>query len=281
MAHDADRPRRLDQGQASRSGGHAGGPRRAEAVMGQDPATASKLRGMIEVVIDAARALGHISADRANPARWRGHLDKLLPKPKKLTRGHHRAMAYSDLPEFMARLSEMPSPAARALRFTILTACRTSEALRMTWDEVDFDKAVWTVPAGRMKMQREHTVPLSDPALAILRDQHEARGRNPYIFAGARPRQPLTARSMPMLLRRLGVPVTVHGMRASFRMWAADVAHAPFELAEAALAHAVGNQTVAAYQRSSMLERRRPLMQAWGDFVTGKTGDNVIPLKRA
>ena len=153
------------------------------------PETASRLRGRIESVINAARALGHIPDDKANPARWKGHLDHLLPKQNKLSRGHHKALAYADLPEFVKRLREVQAgnTAALALEFLILTATRTSETLNATWEEMIFDTATWTVPKERMKMQKEHAVPLSDRALEILKAQHEACGKNPFVFAG-RPR---------------------------------------------------------------------------------------------
>jgi integrase len=185
-------------------------------------------------------------------------------------------MPYADLPAFMARLSETPLAAAKALMFTILTCARTSEVLLITWDEVSFADATWRVPASRMKMGKPHDVPLSEQALRLLGDQMATRGKNPFVFAG-RQRQPLSSMTMAMLLRRMGIDVTVHGMRSSFRMWAADTG-VPFDLAEAALAHAAGSAVVQAYQRSSMLERRRPLMSAWADFVTG-ANDNVITLK--
>jgi integrase len=242
------------------------------------PAMAGKFRGRLEKVIDMARALGHIDEDRANVARWKGHLDHLLPKRQRLVRGHHKAMAHADLPAFMARLSEAPVAAAKALMFTILTCARTSEVLKMTWDEVSFADAVWRVPASRMKMQKEHSVPLSDAALAILGAQEAKRGKNSYVFPG-KPRQPLSAMTMAMLLRRMGAgSFTVHGMRSAARSWMADQGIA-FELAEACLAHAVGNAVVQAYQRSQLTERRRPLMQSWSDYVTGKTSDNVVPLQ--
>ena len=241
------------------------------------PETGSRLRGRIEAVIDMARALGHIDADRANPARWKGHLDHLLPPAKKLARGHHAAMPYDQLPELMARLAETPGVASRALTFTILTCARTSEVLHATWDEISFADAIWRVPASRMKMQKPHDVPLSEQALRLLGDQMGHRGKSVYVFPG-RPRQPLSAMAMAMLLRRMGVDATVHGFRSSARSWMADVG-TPFELAESALAHTVGNAVVQAYQRSSMLERRRPLMQSWANFVIGSTGDNVVALK--
>jgi integrase len=179
------------------------------------------------------------------------------------------------------RLRASSNTAALALEFLILTATRTGETLGMTWDEVDFDNATWNVPKERMKMGREHVVPLSDPAVAILRAQEAERGKNPHVFPG-RPMRPLSNMSMAMLMRRMGASdFTVHGMRSSFRMWCSDVAHVEFEVAEQCLAHAVGNSTSRAYNRSDMLERRRPIMSAWADFVTGQTGDNVEPLRRA
>jgi integrase len=233
------------------------------------PETGSRLRGRIEAVIDMARALGHIDADRANPARWRGHLDHLLPPAKKLgVRGHHAAMPYADLPAFMVRLAEIDTTASRALQFLILTCARTSEVLHMTWDEVSFGDAIWRVPSARMKMQEPHDVPLSEDALRLLGDQMGERGKNPFVFPG-KPRQSLSSMAMAMLMRRMGADeFTVHGFRSAARSWMADQGIA-FELAESALAHTVGNSIVQAYQRPSMLERRRPLMQSWSDFVTG------------
>ena len=197
------------------------------------PETASRVRGRIEKILNAARVRGHIAADKANPARWKDHLKDILPSPKKVgKRGHHVAMPYAQLPAFMARLAEIDSAASRALQLTILSACRTSEVLHMTWDEIDFGNAVWRVPASRMKMQKPHDVPLSDPALAILLAQEIGRGDNPHVFPG-RPMRPLTTAAMLVLLRRMNIDATVHGFRAAFRMWAADVARAPFEIAEA------------------------------------------------
>jgi integrase len=243
------------------------------------PETGSRLRGRVEAVIDMARALGHIDADRANPARWRGHLDHLLPPAKKLgVRGHHAAMSYSDLPAFMAKLAETPGVAAKALAFTILTCARTNETLGMTWDEVSFSSSTWVVPPSRMKMQKPHDVPLSEQVLRLLGDQMAGRGKNPFVFSG-RPRQPLSAMAMAMLLRRMGAgEFTVHGFRSAARSWMADQG-IEFQLAEACLAHTVGNAVVQAYQRSSMLERRRPTMQAWSDFVCRKNDANVVALK--
>ena len=196
-----------------------------------------------------------------------------LPNPRKVgkPRTHHAAMPYADLPAFMARLGEIDTLAARALMFTILTAARSGEVLKMTFDEINFDTATWSLPASRMKMKREFSVPLSSATLDILRAQEFLHRSNPFVFPG-RPMKPLSAMTMAMTMKRMGAggAFTVHGMRSSFRMWAADVAHAPFEVAEQCLAHVTGSAVVQAYQRSSMLERRRPLMQSWADYVTGK-----------
>jgi integrase len=246
------------------------------------PETMSRLRGRIEVILASAQVAGWIDPDKPNPARWKNWLDHMLPPPKKIgSRGHHAAMPYADLPAFMARLSETPGVAAKALMFTILTCARTSEVLGATWDdEIEFASATWRVRGERMKMGKPHDVALSDAALRILADQMAGRGKNPFVFPGGRPRQPLSSMAMAMLMRRMGAgEFTVHGMRSAARSWMADNG-VEFELAEACLAHVVGNSVIQAYQRSSMLERRRPLMQAWSDFVTGKDNAKVIQIKR-
>jgi integrase len=245
------------------------------------PETASRLRGRIEAVLASAQVAGHILPTHPNPARWKGWLGQMLPDPRKVgePRGHHAAMPYADVPAFVEKLSRTSGVAARALAFSILTAARTGEVLKATWDEVDFDAAVWRVPAARMKMGKPHDVPLSAEALAILRTQQAERGRNPYVFPGARPLKSLHVMTMSKVMRRLGAGAfTVHGMRSAARSWMADNG-IEFELAEACLAHAVGNAVVQAYQRSSMLERRRPVMQAWASFLTGEADDNVVPLR--
>jgi integrase len=244
------------------------------------PETMSRLRGRIEVVLASAQVAGHIDPDKPNPARWKNWLDHMLPAPKKIgSRGHHAAMDYRDLPAFMAKLDQTPGDSARALAFTILTCARTSEALGARWDEIDPEMTTWRVPKERMKMGKAHDVPLSDQAVAILKAQHATRGDNPHVFPG-RPMRGLSNMSMAMLMRRLGAgDFTVHGMRSAARSWMADQGVA-FELAEAALGHQVGNAVVQAYQRSSMLERRRPVLAAWATFVTGETADNVVELRR-
>ena len=243
------------------------------------PETASRLRGRIEAVIASAQVDGWIPEDRPNPARWKNWLDRKLPKPKKLgSRGHHKALPYDQLPALMARLAEIESVASRALQFTILTCSRTSETLGARWDEVSFETATWTIPPSRMKMGREHQVPLSDAAVAILRRQRDERGdsENPHVFPG-RPMRGLSNMALAMLMRRIKIDATVHGFRSSARSWMADQG-VTFEVAEAALAHTVGSAVVAAYQRSSMLELRRPVLSAWADFIC--PADNVVALNR-
>lgn len=235
--------------------------------------TASRLRGRIERVLDAAKAKGHRSGE--NPALWRGHLDKLLPRRQKLTRGHHTALPYPDVPAFVAALKARPAIAARALEFTILTAARSGETFGATWSEFDLDAGVWTVPKERMKAQREHRVPLSPPALAVL-DEMKAFGTasEAYVFPGQKKDRPLSVMSMDMILRRMKVDVTVHGFRSSFRDWCGEATEFPRELAEVALAHVVGDQTERAYRRGDALEKRRGLMLAWGEFCERKAKAN-------
>ena len=244
----------------------------------EKPETASRLRGRIERVLDAARAAGHRTEE--NPARWRGHLDQLLSKRQKLSRGHHAAMPYDEVPAFVAGLRERPAVAARALEFTILTAARSGEALAARWDEINFDAKLWMVPAGRTKAAREHRVPLSDRGIAILREMETGRIGD-YVFPGQRHRRPLSNMAFEMLLRRITSPYTAHGFRSSFRDWAGDKTTFPREVAEAALAHAIGNETEAAYRRSDALEKRRKLMDAWAAYCEPKNADEkVTPLRR-
>jgi integrase len=244
------------------------------------PETASRLRGRIETVLDAARAKGHIARNEANPARWRGHLDKLLPKRQKLTRGHHAAMAFDDVPEFIGKLHERPAVAAIALEFLILTAARSGEVLGARWAEMDMVAKVWTVPAARMKAGCEHRVPLSGRALAIL--DEAANGRTgEFVFPGQRSDKSLSGMAMKMLLRRMkAAGVTVHGFRSAFRDWCGEATSFPREIAEAALAHTAGDATERAYRRGDALEKRRTLMEAWAAFCEPKESSNVITMAR-
>lgn len=230
--------------------------------------TASRLRGRIERVLDAAKAKGHRTGE--NPALWRGHLSNLLPKRQKLTRGHHAALPYADVPAFVEQLRARASTAARALEFTILTAARSGETLNARWREIDRVAKVWTVPGERMKAGREHRVPLTPQALAILEEMAQA-GAEPdaYVFPGQKEGRPLSPMAMEMQLRRMKVAVTVHGFRSSFRDWCSEETAFAREIAEAALAHVVGDATERAYRRGDALEKRRQLMTAWADYCSG------------
>ena len=224
------------------------------------------------------------TSTRTGPIRRAGAAGSTakLANPKKIgERGHYAAVPYADLPAFMARLGREPGTVAKALAFIVLTAARSGETLGMTWDEVDLAAATWTIPASRMKAGKAHVVPLSDQAISILRGQYEMRGKNPHVFPSHLPRQALSSASLALVMRRLGTNATTHGMRASFRMWTADQGIA-FEVAEACLAHTVGSAVVQAYQRSSMLERRRPAMEAWASYVMPRAkADKVVSISEA
>lgn len=226
------------------------------------PETASRVRGRIERVLDAAKAKGHREGE--NPARWRGHLDFLLPRRSKLTKGHHAALPFADIADFMRDLVGRPALAARALEFTILTAARSGETLGATWSEIDLDQAIWTVAADRMKAGVEHQVPLSDKAISILR---QLRPRSPtageLVFQGTAGAK-LSNMSMAMLLRRMDrTTITVHGFRSTFRDWAGETTQFAREDVEMALAHTIESKSERAYRRGRALEKRRNLMDAW------------------
>jgi len=233
------------------------------------PETASRVRGRVERVLDAAKAKGLRSGE--NPARWRGHLEQLLPKRKRLIRGHHKAMPYENVPAFMAELASRSSTAGRALELTILTACRTNEALGARFGEIDQKQALWTIPKERMKTGREHRVPLSAAALAIVEAMRIGRDPKPgdLLFEGQRPGKPLSQMAMSMLLRRMKLDATTHGFRSAFRDWCGEETPYAREIAEAALAHAVGDATERAYRRGDALEKRRIVMDAWAAYCGG------------
>jgi integrase len=238
------------------------------------PSTARRVRGRIENVLDFAAA--HKWRAGENPARWRGHLQSILPTRQKLEQAHHRALPYQQIPALMARLREKDFATNRALQFTVLCATRTSETLGARFEEFDLDAALWTVPATRTKTGGTHRIPLSEPALAIVRHAAEIR-RSDFVFPGRRAEQPLSRTVMITELRRLGVASTAHGLRSSFRDWAGDETNCPREICEAALGHAVTSRTESAYRRSDALERRRQLMQSWARYCEPESG-NVISL---
>lgn len=236
---------------------------------GEKQETAEKLREAVERVLDAAKVEGLRAGE--NPAAWKGNLEHVLHKPDALTRTtHHAAMPHSAVAPFMKKLAAVDGIGARALEFTILTACRSGEARGATWDEIDMDGAVWTIPASRMKGGRQHRVPLSPAAIAVLNDM-KAKRLNDIVFPGVRDKKPLSDMSLAKALKSAGGgDFTVHGFRSTFRDWATEVAHAPREIAEAALSHAVGDAVERSYARSDALERRRALMADWAAYCSGQ-----------
>ena len=263
--------------------------------------TASRLRGRIEAILDWAKVRGYRAGE--NPARWRGHLDKLLPAKAKVHKVEHwPALPHGQIGAFMADLRSRTGTAAKALEFAILTAARTDEALGATWDEIDMRAKLWAVPAERMKGGREHRVPLCDRALEILcgmmPDGQGSIARK-YVFPGTKPGRPLSNTAMLELLRRMNAERTVaglprytdpkqggrdvvpHGFRSTFRQWVAERTNFPGEVAEAVLAHIRGDRTERAYDRSDLFPKRRRLMAAWAEFC-GKPGGNgeVVALRK-
>ncbi len=240
--------------------------------------TASRLRGRIERVLDAAKAQGLRSGE--NPARWRGHLDQLLPKRQRLTRGHHAAMNYADVPTFIADLQSRNATAALALEFTILTAARSGEVLGARSDEFDLERAVWTVPAARMKAGREHRVPLSPRSLKIVKGLRDTCD-GVFAFPGQNAGMPLSVMAMEMVLRRMKIEnVTVHGFRSAFRDWSAECTNFPNEVCEAALAHVIENKSEAAYRRGDLFEKRRKLMEAWAAYCATPKVGKIVAFRR-
>jgi integrase len=239
--------------------------------------TASRLRGRIERVLDAARAKGLRTGE--NPARWRGHLDALLPRRKRLTRGHHVALPYPEVPAFVSDLRKRKSVAALGLEFLILTASRSGEVIGAAKGEIDRKAKLWVVPGERMKGGREHRVPLCTRCLEILDAVEPLNAGTDYVFPGQKRGRPLSNMAFDMLLRRMKMDVTVHGFRSSFRDWAGEATTFPREVAEAALAHVVGDETERAYRRGDALEKRRRLMSAWSNYIAASDhGGKVVPL---
>ena len=227
--------------------------------------TARRVRGRIEAILDWASARNMRTGD--NPARWRGLLMHLLAKRSKVSAVmHHAALPYTTIGEFMATLGDQEGIAAKALEFTILTAARTSEVIGARWQEIDLDAAIWTVPADRIKAGKEHRVPLSAPAVAIAKAMSKTR-QSEFVFPGGRRERPLSNMAMAGVLKRMGRDdITVHGFRSCFRDWAAEQTNYPREVAEMALAHAVGDKVEAAYRRGDLFEKRKKLMAAWSKF---------------
>jgi len=249
-----------------------------EPIWGEKTETASRVRGRIEAILDAAKVREYRTGE--NPARWRGHLAQILPARTKLSRGHHRAAPYDEVPSILAALRAHRAVGALALEFAILTAARTGEVIGAKWDEFNFTKRVWTIPAHRMKTGREHRVPLSDQALGVLRSV-EKLGKT-HVFPGQRS-SAMSSMTMLMLLRRMKSDVTVHGFRSSFRDWAAECTGYSHEVCEMALAHTISNKAEAAYRRGDLFEKRRRLMAKWGVYCAKEHGTQaeVVPFRVA
>ena len=240
--------------------------------------TAARLRGRIERILDWAAARGYRAGD--NPARWRGHLDKLLPAKTKVSKDKHfAALPYGEVGGFMEALRLQPGTGARALEFAILTGSRTGEVIRAKWSEIDRGESLWIIPAERMKAGREHRVPLSRQAIAIL-ERLPVEGD--YVFPGGRAQAPLSQMALLAVLRRMNRrDLTVHGFRSSFRDWAAETTAFPNEVVELALAHTVADKVEAAYRRGDLFAKRRRLMDAWAKFCAKlpAAAGQVVPLR--
>ncbi|MCJ2116761.1 integrase arm-type DNA-binding domain-containing protein [Methylobacterium sp. J-001] len=238
-----------------------------EPIWGDKTETATRVRGRIESVLDWAATRGYRQGE--NPARWRGHLQNLLPKRSKVQRvEHHAAIPFVQITEFVASLRQQNGTSPLALEFTILTAARTGEVIGATWDEIDLAERAWTVPAERMKGGREHRVPLCAQALRILERFRALDDK--YVFPGGKRGRPLSNMAMLELLKRMGRPdLTVHGFRSTFRDWAAETTHFPNEMVEMALAHIIENKVEAAYRRGDLFQKRHELMNAWAVYCVG------------
>jgi integrase len=229
--------------------------------------TARRIRGRIEVILDWAKVRGYRFGE--NPARWRGQMNQLLPARSKLNSvEHHAALPYSEISDFMKALRAISGNSAAAFEFLILAAARTSEVIYAKWAEIDFKKKLWIVPAARMKSRREHRVPLSSAAIAVLKQMEEGKGE--YVFAGRSPYAPLSNMALLMTLGRMNrADITAHGFRSTFRDWAAECTNFPSEVVEMALAHVIEGKTEAAYRRGDLLDKRRQLMEAWAEYCAG------------
>ena len=234
--------------------------------------TAARLRGRIENILDWATVREFRSGD--NPARWKGHLDKLLPRPSKVAKsGHFAALPYKEISQFMQQLRSQPGIGAAALEFTIYTAARSGEVRGATWSEIDLAEHIWTIPAERMKAGKVHKVPLSDSALAVIKKIQDFR-INDFIFSGTKEDKPLSDMSLTAVLRRMSRgDLTVHGFRSTFKDWSSETTAYPREVTEMALAHTIGNKTEEAYRRGDLFEKRKQLMDEWAQYCSKDKSD--------
>ena len=251
-----------------------------EPIWNNKTQTASRVRGRIEAILDWATARGFRVGE--NPARWRGHLDKLLPARSKVQKvKHHKALSYTEIGAFMKKLREQEGVAVRALEWLILTASRTSETIGATWDEIDFEAKIWTIPAERIKGGKEHRVPLSSEALKIAKEMYKLKDGD-YVFQGGKRGKPLSTNALLALLKRMDHQgLTAHGFRSTFRDWAAEQTNYPCEVAEMALAHTIEDKVEAAYRRGDLFEKRKRLMAEWAQYCgTVTRSAKVIKLNR-
>lgn len=237
-----------------------------EPIWNEKTETASRIRGRIESILDYAKVRGYRSGD--NPARWKGNLEHILPARAAVAPvEHHTSLDYSEIPEFWLSLQKQLGMGARALALCILTATRSGEVIGARWDEIDLDKAIWVIPAARMKARQEHQVPLSPAAVSLLRDLPRT---GDFCFPGQKQGEHISNMTMTAVLKRMDVEATAHGFRSSFRTWAAEKTDFPHEVCEAALAHTVADKVVAAYQRGTFFEKRRALMQKWASYIANE-----------
>jgi len=243
--------------------------------------TASRVRGRVEAILDWATVREYRRGE--NPARWKGHISKLLPARTKVKKPkHHAALPFKEIGAFIEALHDRDSVSAKGLEFLIFTASRTGEVIGAIWPEVDLENKIWTIPAARMKTDKEHRVPLSEEVIAILREMKKIKVSE-FIFPGNQPNKPLSNMAFLQLLKRMGRgDLTVHGFRSTFRDWASERTNYSNEVSEMALAHTVSDKVEAAYRRGDLFEKRRRLMRDWAMFcqqTPQKNSDNITPIR--
>ena len=252
-----------------------------EPIWQEKTETASRVRGRIENIIDWATVANYRKGE--NPARWKGHLEIMLPAKSAVSKvKHHEALPYDEVGAFMGELELRDGVSARGLEFQILTAARTGEVMMSTWAEIDLDKAIWTIPADRMKGGKEHRVPLPEKAVTLLRGMQDT-AVSEFVFPGAQSNRPLSNMAFLQLIKRMGKgELTAHGFRSTFRDWAAERTSYPREVAEMALAHTIGDKVEAAYRRGDLFDKRRKIMEAWAMFCSTAQNsdiDNITPFR--